>query len=240
MAVDPATLAGAGPLGSTLADVAGAAEAAGASSLWVVEPSGGDGGIDPYPVLGALATATRTAHLAVLPAGPDRRAPSMAAKIITGVDVLSHGRALLAVGADPAGGPEGTARLEEALAVAGAVLVGEDPTVEGRFWSIRDAVNRPRPVQAGGVPVVVVVRGVGAERAAVLAVASGAADGVLVDGGADAVAAARAAAERAGRPHVAVLALVAMGQPWPPEADGIVVWWDGTDRTALAGLLAPA
>ena len=56
MAVDPATLAGAVPLGSTLADVAGAAEAAGASSLWVVEPSGRDGGIDPYPVLGALAT----------------------------------------------------------------------------------------------------------------------------------------------------------------------------------------
>ena len=185
-----------------------AAERAGIGSLWVSEspePVGSATPYEAYSLLGALAVRSERVHLGVVADGTERRAPSILAKIVTGVDVLSHGRGVLALDGDcdSAGDAE---RLSEALTVCRAVLEDEHPTFAGRIYSIRDAVNRPTPAQVGGVPVVVHLHGEGPGRGPLLDVAGRLADAVVVDGGTDGIAdvcrtvADRGAGSRSDRP----------------------------------------
>src|SRR5664279_6125836 len=103
------------------AAVAEAAERAGFDSLFVSESPGSptrllptDAGRSPVPrgdafelysLLGALAARSRSLHLGAVPFGAERRAPAVLAKIVTTVDVISHGRGVLALGweAEPGG-----------------------------------------------------------------------------------------------------------------------------------------
>lgn len=178
---------GAGPVGhGVLADAAAAAdvaERAGLSSLWVVEPDSRSSGVVPYEafsLLGALAVGTSSIRLGAVADRSQRRSPSVLAKIVTGIDVLSRGRAVLTLDGDGSS-PSDAARLTEALLVARAVLDDEVPTVEGRIYSVAGAVNRPAPVQPDGVPLVVFLRGAG-PAAEVLEVAARWADAVVVPG----------------------------------------------------------
>ena len=180
--------------------MAEAAVRAGCTSLWV-----GETAADPparvayeaFSLLGALAVRTDGIHLGVAADGDQRRAPSILAKIVTGVDVLSHGRAVLSLDGDA--GLDGDAdRLAEALEVTRAVLEDEHPTVDGRIYHVTGAVNRPAPVQPGGVPLVVFVQGRGPGWAGLLDVCARAADGVVVHGGPDDVRAAKTALSSAG------------------------------------------
>jgi alkanesulfonate monooxygenase SsuD/methylene tetrahydromethanopterin reductase-like flavin-dependent oxidoreductase (luciferase family) len=186
---DPAVDVLAGALRAVDAGVA-----AGCTSVWVGEASAEPPArvaYEAYSLLGALAARTEGVHLGVVSDGAPRRAPSMLAKIVTAVDVLSHGRAVLSLDGDAA--REGDAdRLAEALEVARAVLEDDHPTVAGRIYHVDDAVNRPAPVQAGGVPLVVFVHGRGPGRHGLLEVCARAADAVVVGGGADGVRDARA------------------------------------------------
>ena len=169
--------------------VAHAAELLELRSLWVTEPSGGDPEGPPYEaysMLGALAVRTAQLRLGVVTHAVERRAPSILAKIVTGVDVISNGRAVLALGADGRDPCDG-GRLSEALTVCRLVLEDEIPTFKGRFYSIDAAVNRPAPVQPGGVPIVVFIHGDGPGRRALIEAAVGSADAIVVDGGADGV-----------------------------------------------------
>jgi alkanesulfonate monooxygenase SsuD/methylene tetrahydromethanopterin reductase-like flavin-dependent oxidoreductase (luciferase family) len=101
----------------------------------------------------------------------------MVAKIVTGVDVISHGRALLSLGLDAGGGPEPVDRLGEELDVCRALLTDEAPSFGGRFYQLDHAPNRPRPVRAGGIPLLVV-----ADDPAVAEAAAGKADAVVMGG----------------------------------------------------------
>ena len=163
--------------------------AAGCSSVWVGEPSADPPdrvAYEAYSLLGALAARTGSIHLGVSADGEQRRVPSMLAKIVTAVDVLSHGRAAMSLDGDAA--RDGDAdRLDEALAVARAVLEDDHPTFDGRIYHVDDAVNRPAPVQAGGVPLVVFVQGRGPGLVGLLEVCARAADAVVVHGGPDGV-----------------------------------------------------
>jgi alkanesulfonate monooxygenase SsuD/methylene tetrahydromethanopterin reductase-like flavin-dependent oxidoreductase (luciferase family) len=189
-----------------LPDAARVAEvgvAAGCTSVWVGATAAGPPArvaYEAYSLLGALAVRTEGLHLGVAADGGQRRAPSILAKIVTTVDVLSHGRAVLSLDGD-AGRDGDDARLAEALEVARAVLEDEHPTVDGRIYHVVDAVNRPAPVQAGGVPLVVFVHGRGPGRAGLLEVCARAADAVVVDGGPDGVRDARAVVAGAGAAH---------------------------------------
>ncbi len=168
--------------------VARAAEQSGFTSLWVTEPSADPPDRVPYEafsLLGALALPTFTVHLGAVADGGQRRAPSILAKIVTGIDVISHGRAVLSLDGDRSE-PADAARLREALDVARVVLDDEHPTVKGRIYSVTDAVNRPAPVQADGVPLVVFLHGAGRGEA-VLEVCADSADAVVACGGVAAV-----------------------------------------------------
>ncbi len=207
------------------ASAASAAEQTGFDSVWLSESApGAQGRIthEGYSLLGALAVRTGRAHLGVVPARAVGRPPSILAKIVTGIDVISHGRAVLSLDGGSTGG-WGIERLAEALEVSRSVLEDERPTFAGRFYSLDGAVNRPPPVQDGGIPVVVFVHGSGPGRTGVLEVAARCADAVVVDGGGrgvqEAVATMAAVAGASGPSGTSVCGTLTAGADPPALAD---------------------
>lgn len=123
--------------------------------------------LEAYTLLGALAARTRRARLGTLVTGNTYRNPALLGKIATTLDVISGGRALLGVGTGwfeeehtAFGFHFGTLkerfdRFEEALAILLPQLRDERPTFTGRHYSVKDLINRPKPVQAGGIPLMI-------------------------------------------------------------------------------------
>jgi F420-dependent oxidoreductase-like protein len=158
-----------------------AAEDAGFDSVWVMDhfyqlpPMGGPSQpmLDSYTLLGALAARTTAVRLGTMVTGVTYRNPAHLAKIVTTLDVISSGRAILGIGAawydveheglgfdfPPAG--ERLDRLEEALQICRAMFRDETASFDGSYYRIREARNIPRPVQPGGPTILV---GGGGER----------------------------------------------------------------------------
>ena len=155
-------------------------ESPGFDSLWLtdhLQNLGPDGPTAPMPeayvLLAALAARTRTLRLGVLATSVTYRNPALLAKMVTTLDAISAGRATLGIGAGhprteaeqrsygahfPAVG-ERMDRLEEALKLIRAMFHEESPSFAGRYFSIKDAFNAPRPVQPGGPPILVAGNG---------------------------------------------------------------------------------
>ena len=155
--------------------MAAAAEESGFDSVWVMDhfyqlpPMGGPAQpmLDSYTLLGALAARTARVRLGTMVTGVTYRNPAHLAKIVTTLDVISTGRAVLGIGAawydveheglgfdfPPAG--ERLDRLEEALRICRAMFTEESPSFDGRYYRIHEARNVPRPVQPGGPPILV-------------------------------------------------------------------------------------
>jgi F420-dependent oxidoreductase-like protein len=107
----------------------------------------------------ALACETKRVRVGSLVYSIGYRHPAVLAKMITAIDHLSGGRADLGLGAgwakveyDAYGiefPPVGTRmnQLEEAIQMVRGLLHHDVTTLEGRFWSLTDARNEPRPVQ---------------------------------------------------------------------------------------------
>lgn len=164
-----------------IVEVALAAEASGFDTLLLMDHVQQIGGVgrpedpilEPYTLLGALAARTARIQLGTLVTGVVYRNPALLAKMVTTLDVISQGRAILGLGAawyeDEAtrygytwpGTGERMDRLEDALRICRAMFTQERATVEGRYHRIRDALNYPRPVQPGGPKILV---GGGGER----------------------------------------------------------------------------
>jgi F420-dependent oxidoreductase-like protein len=157
-----------------LAEAARAAEDAGFDAISVpdhVHQNRVGGGpaspmFEAYTVLGALALATTSARLFSLVSPVTLRAPGLLAKAVTTLDVISGGRAVLGVGAgwDVAeheaygiefpGLGERFDRLDEELAICREMFGAGPASFSGKFYTLRDAYNSPRPVR-GSVPVLV-------------------------------------------------------------------------------------
>jgi F420-dependent oxidoreductase-like protein len=152
-----------------------AAEESGFDSVWVMDhfyqlpmlgPSSANM-LEGYSLLSALAARTSRVSLGTLVTGVTYRHPSVLAKQVTTLDVVSAGRAVLGIGAawneeehraygipfPPA--PERLDRLEEALQICRAMFTQEKATVEGRYYRVTEAMNFPRPVRPDGIPVLV-------------------------------------------------------------------------------------
>jgi probable F420-dependent oxidoreductase len=171
-------------------------EEVGIESLWTVEhvvvPSGyeaqypysSDGRMpgpesspipDPLIWLAYVAAATRRIKLAtgilILP----QRHPAYVAKEVATLDLLSGGRAILGIGIgwmkdefDALGIPfeDRVARTEEACAALRTLWKPGANAFEGRHFSWKALESNPKPVQPGGVPIVVGGHAIGAARRA--------------------------------------------------------------------------
>jgi probable F420-dependent oxidoreductase len=175
--------------------LAKAAEDSGVESLWTVEhvvvpegyaspypysPTGKMPGDERAPIpdplawlsyMGALTTNVRLATgILILP----QRNPVVLAKECATIDVLSSGRLTLGIGIgwlqeefDAIGVPfdERMGRTDEYVAALRA-LWSENETHHGRFSNFENARSYPKPVQEGGVPIVVGGHTKGAARRA--------------------------------------------------------------------------
>ncbi|MGH9211939.1 MAG: TIGR03560 family F420-dependent LLM class oxidoreductase [Acidimicrobiales bacterium] len=150
-----------------LAALAGEAEAAGFTSLWVMDhflqiPTVGrewEGMLDSYTTLGFLAGRTTTARLGVLVTGVTYRNLAHLAKIVATLDVLSGGRAMCGLGAawfkrehdlyDWEFPPVGRRYdlLEDALELLPLMWGPGSPRFEGRTTTVPAATCYPRPLQ---------------------------------------------------------------------------------------------
>jgi len=123
--------------------------------------------LEAYTALGALATATERVQLGTLVTGNTYRNPTLLAKVITTLDVVSAGRAILGIGTgwfelehDQLGYEFGTFtdrfnRLDEALEIILPMLKGERPTFSGKWYRAENAMANPRyrdhvPLMIGG------------------------------------------------------------------------------------------
>jgi F420-dependent oxidoreductase-like protein len=165
-----------------VADLAGAAERAGFDMVTVMdhfyqirnvgaetEPM-----MESYSTLAALSQRTTKVRLSALVTGVTYRNPALLAKMVTTLDVLSKGRAILGIGAAwnedehagygfdfPAIGRR-MDRLDEAVQIAKLMFTEERPTFHGKFFHIDRALNVPRPIQPGGPKVL--IGGAGEQR----------------------------------------------------------------------------
>jgi F420-dependent oxidoreductase-like protein len=123
--------------------------------------------LEAYTALGALAVATEKVQLGTLVTGNTYRDPTLLAKAITTLDVISQGRAILGIGAgwfelehDQLGYDFGTFtdrfnKLNEALEIILPMIKGERPTFSGKYYRTREAMAEPRyrdhiPLMIGG------------------------------------------------------------------------------------------
>ena len=128
--------------------------------------------LECYTALGALARETSNVRLGALVTGNTYRNPALLAKIITTLDIVSGGRAQLGIGAgwfelehDSLGFEFKTfsdrfRKLEEALQIILPMLRGERPTFEGKYYTVKDAINEPQPIR----PVPVMIGGSGEKK----------------------------------------------------------------------------
>jgi F420-dependent oxidoreductase-like protein len=151
------------------------AEAAGYDSVFVMDhfyqlPGLGtpdEPMLEAYTALGGLATATERVQLGTLVTGNTYRNPTLLAKAITTLDVMSQGRAILGIGTgwfelehQQLGYDFGTFtdrfnRLDEALQIILPMLKGERPTFSGKYYRTEEALANPRfrdhiPLMIGG------------------------------------------------------------------------------------------
>jgi F420-dependent oxidoreductase-like protein len=153
-------------LGETLAAVARTADQAGFHTISVMDHFFQIGHLGPpehemleaYTTLGFLAAHTSRARLLTLVTGVIYRHPSVLAKAVTTLDVLSGGRAWLGIGAawndeesHALGIPfpplaERFERLEEALQIVNAMWADGEQPYEGTFHSLPRPLNAPQPL----------------------------------------------------------------------------------------------
>jgi F420-dependent oxidoreductase-like protein len=166
---------GPGALAPTLTAVAQAADEGGVATLTMMdhwfqmENLGGppEPMLEGYTSLGFLAGQTSRIELGLLVTGVTYRHPGLLAKIVTTLDVLSGGRAMLGIGAAwyerehlglgvpyPATS-ERFERLEEALQICRQMWSDEDGAYDGKHYHLAETVNVPPTVRPGGPRVLI-------------------------------------------------------------------------------------
>jgi F420-dependent oxidoreductase-like protein len=149
----------------TMCRCAREAEAAGFDAIWLfdhfhtVPTPRLEATFECWTAMAALARDTRTVRLGQMVTCNGYRPPSLLAKMASCVDVMSHGRLVLGMGAgwyeheyvaygyDYPDVGERLRMLREALQVVKAMWSEERASFEGRRYRLREAINEPKPVQ---------------------------------------------------------------------------------------------
>jgi F420-dependent oxidoreductase-like protein len=171
----------AGSTGNPWDAVMRAAQALDASafdSLWLYDHFLYEGGYSGHPVpepamecfttLGAIAALTQRIRLGQLVLGVPYRNPALTAKLATTLDLISHGRSILGLGAgwhqreyEAYGwgefelGPVRLRRLEEATRVILALWDTPPASFGGEFYSLDSVRDQPPPVQRPHPPILI-------------------------------------------------------------------------------------
>lgn len=123
--------------------------------------------LEGYTSLGYVAGLTRNLKLGLLVTGVTYRYPGLLAKIVTTLDVLSGGRALLGIGAawyerehQALGVPyppltERFERLEETLRILRQMWSDDDGPFEGQYYHLAETMNHPQPIQRPHPPILI-------------------------------------------------------------------------------------
>ncbi len=162
-------------LGDTFGLIAQRAERAGLYSFWVMDhffqiPSVGPSEnemLEGYSALAFAAGRTNRIKLGTMVTGVTYRHPGILVKTVTTLDVLSHGRAYLGIGAAwneeehrGLGVPfpplaERFERLEETLQIAHQMWSGNDKPYEGKHYHLARPLNSPQAVQKPHPPILI-------------------------------------------------------------------------------------
>lgn len=175
--VDFAFPGGAAAIGPTLARVGAAAEEAGVDNLSAMDHylqiSGMGLGeadapmLEGYSTLSYLAAHTSTVELQLLVTGVTYRHPGLLAKIVSTLDVLSGGRAVLGLGAAwyerehaAFGVPypplaERFERLEETLQIVHQMWSDDDGPFVGKHYRLAETINSPQPLRRPHPPIMI-------------------------------------------------------------------------------------
>jgi len=117
--------------------------------------------------LGAIAAATSRVRIGALVAGVPYRNPALLAKMSTTLDVISHGRSIVGLGAAwhdeefwAYGWPfppvrERMQRLEEAVRIVDLMMTQRPASFAGEHYTIKDAYNDPPAVQQPRPPIMI-------------------------------------------------------------------------------------
>lgn len=170
-----------GPTGNpwdSVARVARIADESALDSLWVYDHFLYEGGYPGHPysepvmecftTLGAIAAITQRIRLGQLVLGVPYRNPAMMAKMATTLDLISHGRSILGLGAgwhkreheaygwgefEPVG--VRMKRLEEAVQVVLAVWTMRPAQFAGEYYHLDNAQENPSPLQQPHPPIMI-------------------------------------------------------------------------------------
>jgi F420-dependent oxidoreductase-like protein len=123
--------------------------------------------LDGWMLLGALAEKTSKIRIGCLVTGNTYRNPAILAKMATTVDLLSHGRLELGIGAGwfefehtaydiPFYTPkERTRRLDEAIRIIRSLWTEKETTFTGKYYQIKNAPFEPKPLQKPYPPILI-------------------------------------------------------------------------------------
>ncbi|MEI5097682.1 TIGR03560 family F420-dependent LLM class oxidoreductase [Streptomyces sp. PmtG] len=169
-------------------EMAHTAEASGFDSVWTMDhvhqiASVGEPDepiLEAYTTLAALAAVTSSVRLGVLVSCNGFRNPALLAKMVTTIDVISKGRAILGIGAgwhedechayglDFQTTGERLKALAEAVQVCRAMFTEQAPRFSGAYHRIDEPLNVPGPINFEGPPILI---GGGGERVLIPTVA---------------------------------------------------------------------
>lgn len=148
------------------------ADQLGYDSFWLVDHMWARGlpdhdHLEAWTVMAALAEATERIRIGSLVLCNAYRNPALLAKMAASLDQLSHGRLILGLGSGwmeeefvAYGYPFPSPRirleqLDEALTLIKHMLTETRTSFAGKYYSIQDAVNLPRPVQRPHPPILI-------------------------------------------------------------------------------------
>jgi F420-dependent oxidoreductase-like protein len=123
--------------------------------------------LEGYSVLNALARETKRVRLGTQVTGVTYRNPAMLGKMVSTLDVISSGRAMLGLGAawnevehvgfgyEFPSVKERMDRLDEALTIIRAMFTEKQPSFSGTQYTVHEVRNEPKPIQKGRLPIMV-------------------------------------------------------------------------------------
>ena len=168
-------------------------EEAGLDSVWVGDSLIAKPRLEPLTTLAAVAAVTERVRLGTAVLLMALRHPVLLAQTLATVDLISRGRLIVAAGAGGAfnleqqqewkvaGVPASrrAPRLEEMVKILKGLGSGEPFDFQGRHFDLNSVTMKPRPVQPGGIPILLACHWRGPAREAQVERAARLADGVI-------------------------------------------------------------